>query len=62
MYTFIYIGEGLKPPVFYYGIDSKSPTLMPGEGSLDGQNEMGVSMLGDTYPIYKTTQIPIIIT
>jgi hypothetical protein len=62
MYTFFYIGEGPKPPVFYYEIDSKSPTFIPGEGSLEGQNEMGVSMVGDTYPIYKTTRIPISIT
>ncbi|MCJ7842571.1 hypothetical protein MUB24_17040 [Lederbergia sp. NSJ-179] len=61
VYTFSYIGEGIKPKVFYYEIDPNSPASSVDEGSLENQDEMSLFAHGDTEPIYKNMPIHITI-
>lgn len=59
-YIFSYIGEGVRPDVFFYDLAPNTPISSLEEGSLKDQDEMWASIAGDTEPINR--RMPIHIT
>ena len=56
-YTFTYTGEESKPDLVYYEVEPGGD--IAGDAKLNDRNEIYLSQVGDTAPVYKSTVFPV---